>query len=154
MREYLLIATSASLVAAFCIGLSHDSYKKATETAAGVILTAIIIAPLLSAGASFMEGFDGFVNIPQESEKNGYSEAAKLAFEKGIRKAISDNFAVREDEITLLVEDFDFEKMRAQGMKVTLVGSAAFGNTRGIKRYVEKNFLLEGGKCEVGVELK
>ena len=75
---------------------------------------------------------------------------AEDAFARGIGRAVEEKFSLEEGSVDVKVIGFDFEKMRAESIKIILSGRSVVADYRGIEKYVNS---MEIGKCEVVIEI-
>ena len=149
MTEYF--ASVFGIVAAVSM-LGYLVYPRGGEgvrSALSVLVLFVALTPLFSAiGSLGTDGiFDPSVIDPSEYGED-YVDAARDAFCEGLRAHIMDKYAISGDDITVLAEGFSFKDMRAEKIRVILVGRAALKDGKGIARYVEG---LGYGRCEVEI---
>ena len=153
MREYLITVLTVSAVGGISVSLAHGSYKKITGTVAGIVLTLVILNPVLSAFDGILDSAKELPSFSEEEGESGYSEVLEEAFRSGVVKAVAKEFGVKEEDVYLNIEGFEAERMRAAEIRLVLVGRAATADIPRIRQYLAENFLADGGKCEVGIEI-
>ncbi len=148
MKE-AVYAVSVLLTVSFCSFISvMGEHAKYVKLALGLILLAALATPIVSAISDF--------SMPElsysESGEGGEvaEEVLKQAYEDGIRAALSDKFSLSSDEVAVSVSGFDRERLSAEAANVTLSGSAALADVRGIRGYVRENFC----ECEVFIDFE
>ena len=77
-----------------------------------------------------------------------YAEVAEEAFRDGLLRDVCSRFGISTGAAELSLYGFDFEKMTAERVKITLSGSAAIADTRAIKEYIVGLGISE---CEVKI---
>ena len=141
----LLLGTFA--VTALVGSLSHPALSSSVRTALATAALAIVVVPLFSSLTDFSE-----VKIPDSSPEvgdiDGYIEVSEGAFCEGIAMAVAEEFSLSFDEVRVECVDFDFTKMRADKIKISLSGEGVFADFRSIGIYVEDNF-TDGGRCYI-----
>ena len=133
--------------------LSLVSYKQGDgmrKFAFSVLMFAAIAAPLVSLVRNFDLGEELPDTLPGEYGEL-YAEVAEEAFCDGLLREVSLRFGIPTGAAELSIYGFDFEKMSAERVKITLSGSAAIADTRAIKEYIE-GFGI--GECEVRIRLE
>ena len=153
MKEYFISIIFMSFAAGLASFVSYPSaMEKCAKAAISLLVMFVVITPLLSLVGSIGDiDFDELKeNIITEDGEGEYIKTAEKAFELGIKRLLSDKYGLSEDEVSVFIIGFDFEKMRAEKIKITLSGRAALSDYRSIEEYVEKNNL---GECEVNISL-
>lgn len=145
MKEYGILLLSVCAVTAlgsfFIKGLKNE---KIGRCAMGVVALCALVLPTVALVRDFSEfEFDdgGALDAPA-----GCEVSAERAFAIGIRKAVSVEFSVSEEKISVLTEGFEFEQMRAEKIKVNITGANV--DYRGVRQYVNG---LGIGECEVNL---
>lgn len=153
MKEYFISVIFMSFAAGLASLVSYPSaMEKCSKAAISLLVMFIVITPLLSLVGSIGNiDFDELKeNIITEDGEGEYIKTAEEAFELGIKRLLLDKYGLSGDEVSVFLIGFDFEKMRAEKIKITLSGRAALADYRSIEEYVEKNNL---GECEVNISL-
>ena len=130
--------------------LSYGS-ADSSRLAIAIITIYVITAPLVSAikDADF-EGVFREIQVNEGDFGAEYEAYAESAFEQGICLAVAKEFSLDESNIEALASGFDFQKMRAERIKVILSGRAATGDYRLIEEYLNN---LDIGECEVEIKI-
>lgn len=154
MREYLVMLIVISAISGFASYASYPSaMERCSKFAISIIVLHVALMPLLSITDEIMDfDFDSFkseISLP-ENESGEYLEYAEDAFKLGIKKLLYEKYGLDESEVHVVCFGFDFEKMTAEKIKITLSGKAALADYRAIEEYMEKNKL---GDCEVNISL-
>ena len=144
MTEYLfsLFGLSALLGALSLVRYDRDG---ASATASRILFGAAVLLPIFDTVMAFSSPV---LPLPPatEGEIGEYAELARAAFIDGTRRAVCDKFSLSEDCVEVDVLDFDFKKMRAGKIKITLSGRAIIADGRAIVKFIESEGL---GECEV-----
>ena len=82
--------------------------------------------------------------------KEEYKSIAENAFTDGVKAMICEKFSLESDLVDVRVYGFDFEKMKAERIKVLLSGKAAAASYKDIEKYVEDSRL---GECDAEIEI-
>lgn len=147
MRETLLFLLGSFAVTALAGALSHSALSSSVRMALATVTLALIVLPLMSSTMDF-----GAIQIPEGSvgkgDFDGYIEVSESAFCEGITLAVAQEFSLSPKEVRVECVDFDFSKMRASKIKISLSGDGVFADFLLIKRYVEDNFTI-GGRCYI-----
>ena len=117
------------------------------KAALGVMLLSVIIAALPD-GVSF--DFDIGEILPGDADEGEYYYVAEEALCLGVRRAICSEFGLSESDVSVRLIDFDFERLSADTVAVTLGGAAALGDYRAISRFVEE---MQIGRCSIDVQI-
>lgn len=151
MKEYAL---SVFAICAICGLLSLLCYGsgRAERSAVSIIAAFVIISPMVVAvkNIDLDTALDSLTGGSYETDAD-CSVVAEEAFAKGIRQVVADKFLLDREEIRVRIMDFNMEKMRAGQIKITLSGSAALADYRGIEEYVNG---LGMGVCRVEIEIR
>ena len=152
LNEYfegvMMLVTFVSLA----LGVVHPKLKNVTGFAAGILLACAILLPLVS----IVRDIDGKYSLDSILNSMEYEDATdgsiELAFEKGIAAYIADKYGVRRDEVLVMADGFDLERIKAKRIYVTLCSRAALLDYKKIEEEIEKEF-TEGGECEVSLRI-
>ena len=149
MREYF---TGVFAVIALAVALGAIAYRGRRDItlkmAFGVLITYTVLVPignLTSGEVSLPELSPDFSEYTED-----YVQVCKDAFADGVRRLISDKFALSYDDVSVAVFDFDFETLRAGRIKVILSGSAVIADRYKIEDYINGEEL---GRCEVEIRI-
>lgn len=148
MPEYILSVVLIAALAAFAELVSYSSGKDAGhKLAVSVIILYCIISPIVPLVKSIAD-FDVFDFTVNEDDLVGgaYLEVSEDAFREGILKSITEKWNLREDMTVVSVIGFDFQKMRAEKIIITLLSGGIAVDFREIEKYIEEAGL---GVCEV-----
>ena len=158
MYEYLISVTVISAMLGLISYLSYPgSSEKNTRFAVSVLLIYTSMLPILTFVSRLADGGElSFIDgIRQEAENNlpdteqEYIAVSEEAIKKGISKLIFTEYGVAEENVKIYIYGFDFEKMRAENIKIILRSAGALADYRSIEAYVNS---LGIGECEVNIE--
>ena len=151
MSDYFFTVFAASAVLGALGMLTYKENSPLEKAAISIIILYIVAAPIANAVRGGGEDlfFDIRIENPEVME-DGYVQAAKDAFEDGIRRAISDKYSIKEENIAVRAVDFDFFEMKAGKIKILLTGIGVISDTRSIEKYIKG---LGVGECEVNIEI-
>ena len=140
---YIFTVCAAVAFLSFISHLRADN--KTVKAALGIIFISAIISPVAGLiDGIFSIDFD-YAETPPEGG-DGYAEYMEEAMREGIELAIMERFSIDADDITVKIENFGAEKMRAGVCRVTLSGAGSLSDYRGIEAYC---LSLGADKCEV-----
>ncbi len=151
LNEYMIGIMKLSVFASLMVGISHDRMKSVTKMTMGVLVISVVMLPIVD----IIKGFDiekslGFLDNDAEIGDQG-GELAESAFEEGISEYISSEYGIPRDRITVNVDGFSLEEMRAQRVYASLtLKDAANIDYRRLERLLALNF-TNGGECEVSL---
>lgn len=155
MSAYLTGLISISALVGVCSYISYgEKQDKCLKAASSLILIYIVFSPAVTLIKDVVDFENYGESLSDYIESIGETELGKSAEESfcdGIKKYVCDQFSLSQDEIDVRVFGFDFEKMRAQKIKIILSGKAVFADNRAISDRVTKNGL---GECEVELSVK
>lgn len=152
LGEYIIFALALSSVLGLIGSLSHPSLAREGEAAIGILCLFSLVSPIAAAIPSLLDLPRPEQSLPAIGE-GGYVELSEAAFADGIREYISGEFSLDRAEVSVDISDFDFTAMRAGGVVVRLIGSAALSDVRGIRDTVKSNFISDGGECKVVIDV-
>lgn len=150
MSGYFYSIVAVALLVSVLLFVAYRESEVAMRFAFGVIVTAALLLPLADILPSV--DIDGII----EDIKSGfdmeplYTEKTEEAIESGIARAVCDKFSLSEGCVSVSLYGFDFDNMRAERIRVTLVGTAIFSDLEKIEKYVTE---LGLGECEAAVEI-
>lgn len=129
------------------LSLIHYNPDGAERRASRVLFAAALVLPLIDAVISL-----GSLSLPSipDTEGGEYIEVAEAAFSDGIARAVAERFSIPRDSISVVPTGFDFRRMRAEKIKITLSGIAALADGRAIREFIEGCGL---GECEVKIRV-
>lgn len=148
MKYYLFDLFILALIFGLLISLSPERYKRVATAALCLVLATHLLSPL---GA--LIGDIGNIKPPEfseEEQEGSYIEAAKSAFEEGVRAYLSAEFSIGREYIEVEAVSFDFSSMTAKKILVTLKGRGAILDTKKVKARLEEQSL---GEVEVKIEI-
>ena len=150
MASYLSCLISISVIIGVCsyvsYGENRDGYLK---TASSLILVYMIISPIVGIVkevADIVDLGDSLQELPESIENTEIAQNAEAAFCAGIKKHVCQNFSISEEDVAVKSFGFDFEKMKAEKIKILLSGKAIFADNRAIASEITGSGL---GECEV-----
>ena len=155
LAEYL----GAVVVMSALLGMiSYVSYpsgsERAVKFASSVLLLFTALTPILGFAADIQDLADKDITIDLGDVSNGadkeYAKVAEEAFKDGISKLLFTKYGIEEGEADVYIYGFDFEKMKAERIKILLTEKSVFSDYRGIEEYLTESGL---GECEVNVRI-
>lgn len=147
-NPYLCVVMSLFAVA-FASFVTYDgSARRESRLALGIILLASLVLPLgnVIKGLSdidFTYTHEG-VSTPPVVEKR-----LEEAFCDGISLALTNEFSLSSEDVSVTAEGFDSEQMKAQTVFVTVYGRAALGDIRAMESFISG---LGLGECVLEVD--
>lgn len=151
MIEYM---QAVFIVSAIFSLLGKISYKSALDSARrigfGILFVFVITAPLFTMLGEISKTDIDKIFSDFESYEGADYAVAELSLEEGILKCISNEFNIKEENLVVMVENFDISKRRADRVRVILSGAAITADYNKIENYVES---LEIGECDVEIEI-
>ena len=151
MNEYLFSVVFVAFLISAVSFVSYRENEPAQRFALGVLICFSTLLPLVKILPSV--NFDKIISEIHKLGDSGdgaYADNAKSALEKGICDAVCEKFSLDTGEVAVLAEGFDFEKMSAEKIRITLFGGAIFANVEKIEKYV---LGLGAWGCEVSIGL-
>lgn len=147
----LAVSVFAASAALGALGLIAYRLGDAVQRFAfAVLLSLAVVSSLSEAIADLHLILDG--TSGGGGQDNGlYAEVGEIAFSAGIAESVADKFSLDRSEIAVRLVGFDFSQMRAEKIIITLSGSAAPADMRGIEKYISDEKL---GECEVKIEFR
>lgn len=150
MSEY---AIGVFVISALVGLLSHLSYRgrgDPSRLALAIVMLYVVISPLATMTDKL--DFDSIFEVEYDSSiiGGGYEGVAEDAFCEGIVSAVANEFSLSENDLRVEVRGFDFEKMKAEKIRVILSGRAALADYKGIEKYING---LSIGVCECEIEI-
>lgn len=150
MREYLLSVFAICLVASLVGFFSQGRLRSTEKIVIGIITLYVVISPIGSAVKNFDPDDIFSFDIPSTETGGNVSAVAEEAFARGIAVAVAEEFSLKASDIRVKTQGFDFEKMSAERIKVTLSGGAVTSDYRAIESFLNKQ---QFGRCEVEIEI-
>jgi len=154
LAEYLISVVMMSFVLGIISFVSYPSQsEKAAKFSSSVLLLYTAIIPIMSLAQGLSEGdlkfnfSDTGGSVDMESEE--YIEVAEKAFEDGISKLLFAKYNLSSEEAEVSVYGFEFDRMRAERIKIVLSGKGILSDYRGIASYITESGL---GTCEVAFD--
>ncbi|MBQ8322043.1 MAG: hypothetical protein IJX92_06735 [Clostridia bacterium] len=151
MIEYM---KSVFIVSALFSLFTKLSYKSNLDGARrigfGILFVFVVASPLFTMLGEISKTDIEKIFSDFESYEGAEYEVAELSLEQGILKCISSEFNIKEENLTVMVENFDISKMNADRVRVILSGAAITADYNKIENYVES---LEIGECDVEIEI-
>lgn len=150
MSEYVLGVFAICLAGGVASMLSYGS-GKAEIIVVGIVSLYVILSPVAAEALSF-NLTDYLQSIEDSAGKveSEYSTVIEDAFAEGISRAIAEKFNLNTEDIRVKLSGFDSETMRAEKIKVTLSGVAAFSDYKAVDSYIDG---LNLGECDVEIEI-
>lgn len=147
MSEYAIGVFVISAVVGICSHISYKGKSDPSKLALAIVLLYVVVSPIADMtlsgsliGAEYDPSIIG----------DGYEVVAEQAFSEGILAAVADEFSLDKENLRVEIDGFDFEKMRAERIRVILSGRAAFADHKGIEKYING---LDRGVCECEIEI-
>lgn len=142
----LVLCVFASLL----LSVAHPRFKSVTNICAGILVSFAIMSPLVVIIRDFniddvLDGVIGDADIGDMTDN-----AVELAFEEGTAEYIASRLGVDPSLVSVNVDGFDMESMKADRVYVTLRGAAITADYKRLEKEIEDR-LTKGGKCEVSV---
>ncbi len=149
MSEYLLMLFGTVAILGISSLLLYGEGDGAVRFGFAVLLIYSATVPLGRLLLTEKIEFPSFDLSESESPEELY-EAAEGAFSDGVASLVASEFSLDKARVRVLVEDFDFEKMRAGRIRIILSGRAALADYKKIEELIEDSGL---GECEVEIEI-
>ncbi len=145
MHEYLYSLILVASAAAFSGFFAYSGSDRFHKFAVSAILFSASLVPLFSF-ISYISDIDISGEISGELSDGEFEAVGKAAFELGIKKAVAEREGIPEDSVFVTAEGFSAKEMRADFIKITLVGAGISVDFRALEDYIQKSGL---GVCEV-----
>ncbi len=142
---YVLICMVTVAFSSF--SMYSGSKNSASDFALGTILLAALAVPFVSFISSISKfdfSTDGFSSGDYSSSIA--SDSVEEAFCKGIKFAVSEKFSLNSEQIEVECDMADYKALKAEKIRITLSGKAAYADFHAIEEYIEEQKL---GECEV-----
>lgn len=147
MSEYAIGVFVISAVVGVCSHIAYKGKSDPSHLALAIVLLYVVVSPIAEMTLS------GSLAKPEYDESiigDGYEGVAEQAFGRGILSAVADEFSLDTENLRVAIDGFDFEKMRAERIRVILSGRAALADHKGIEKYINS---LDRGVCECEIEI-
>ena len=152
---YLISLIGISALVGVSSYLSYGgSQDKTAKAAVSIILVYVIVTPVLHTLSSFSvsENYFDYENITDTTVENSeLHTSAKEAFENGIKRLVIQKYSAKEGEVSVIAFGFDVTKMKAEKIKIILVGASVMLDNRSMSAYITE---LGLGECEVELHVK
>ena len=147
MVEFFYTVTSVSLAAALSGFIAYRGSDKWHKLAVSIILLSVISAPLFSFVAELVKGdISEMLDFDEKIESDEFERVGKEAFEDAVRRLAVEKTGLPEGALYVVAEGFDPMTMRADKIKITLVGEGVGADYRSLENYIRG---LGLGECEV-----
>lgn len=153
LKEYLVLAVSIAAVMGILGALSHPNFAAEARLALGVISLLALLAPIVALFSSRLE-LPVLDDLYLPEYGDGYIEVTALAYEQGLRRAVSEQIGVEEENVLVELGEVDFQSMRVCSLTVILGAEAILSDTRSLREWLKDNFLIEGGICKVVIRVE
>lgn len=155
LADYVISVVVMSAILGFTSYAAYPgSASKATKFAASVLLLYVAVIPIGTLISGIREeNFDIselIGEVPQAEADGEYIKVAEEAFKEGICNLLFTKYNIKPENVYIKTEGFDFEKMRCERIKITLLESGVLADFRGIEEYITESGL---GDCEVGINI-
>lgn len=148
MNEYFVSVFATSALLGVMSVISFDKGESVRRFAFSILLLYVTLLPLSDISP---QDFDFGETVTPEGIGDGeYERVAEEAFASGILRLVTEKYSLREENVRVMVEDFDFASMRAGKIRIILSGSAVFSDYKGIEKYINE---CNMGECSVEVEI-
>lgn len=153
LSEYASGLVIIAFLAAFAELISYSAGEdRGHKLAVSVVLLYSLIAPLVPLVKNVGDfDFSEIMGDGEITSGGAYLEVSEEAFQEGILRSVTEKWGLDKDKTVVTVTGFDFENMRAELIKITLLSKGYTVDFREIEAYIEKNGL---GECEVGYAIK
>ena len=149
MSENVILIIGASCIVAFMSSVSHPKHRAVSEGAFSLVLLLAVLSPVCEYIGGVFDNNTALPEPPSIEEGGEYERVAEEAFLIGIERLVADRYGIDGEEVTARCDGFDFSRFACERIYITLSGSAATSDHRGIKNFIEDNF---EGDCIVEIE--
>ena len=147
-NAYLYFTVAVAAVSLSSLALYDPASARDYRFALGVILTAALVSPAVSCVKSLSSlEFD---YTGGDFESVSLSKTLEEAISDGVRDSIAEEFSVAKGSVEVEILGFNAEKMSAEGIRVTLVGTAVTTDIVAVEKFVSE---LGLGECSTEVRL-
>ena len=152
MSEYVMGVVAVSILSALATFFAYGGgAARAVRAAISMIMIYTVCVPAVKLVSDISpEDFSVDISVSESFSDGEYIKVAERAFCDGVRSFISDKFNININEIEVVSEGFDFEKMCARKIKINLCGRSAMADTDRIRDAVIDAKL---GDCEVNIKI-
>ena len=147
MSEYAIGVFVISAVVGICSHIAYKGKSDPSRLALAIILLSVVVSPIAD---MTLDGSLAGVEYDESIIGDGYEGVAEQAFGRGILSAVAEEFSLDEDNLRVEIDGFDFDKMRAERIRVILSGRAALADNKSIEKYING---LDRGVCECEIEI-
>jgi hypothetical protein len=144
MKEYfaVLFVGAAVLSVIRFLGFKSSNIER---LALGVICLYLIIAPI---GRLWDVSFDDLLQIPEFEVDGGADALLEDAVSRGVKSAVTSEFGIRGEDISVRLFGFERETMTAEHIEIILSGAAVTADYRMVESFVNK---MEIGETRVEI---
>jgi hypothetical protein len=144
MKEYfaVLFVGAAVLSVIRFLGFKSSNIER---LALGVICLYLIIAPIGRLGDF---SFDDMLHIPEFEVDSGADAILEDAVSRGVKSAVTSEFGIRGEDISVRLFGFERETMTAEHIEIILSGAAVTADYRMVESFVNK---MEIGETRVEI---
>ena len=145
MSQYFAAVFAVGFVAAAAVFVSYDGGRGLGARGAIAVVLLLAIAEPIAAFVSELPS----ISPPDFSEWQGagdyeYETTAREAFCEGVRELLCDKYSFEKECFSVKAEGFDFSKMRAEKIIVTLYGRAVLVDPLSLEKFINE---YELGVC-------
>ena len=154
MTGYLAGLIAVSSLVGICSYLSFGEGDGFMRTATSLILVYVVISPFLTLvnESEELRPYDFKIeDFESTLDDTQFGKNAEEAFADGVRRAVSEHFMLSENNVRVVLIEFDSNNMRAEKIKILLSGKAVLADSRAIASYVYESGL---GECEVELSVE
>lgn len=147
-NTYLYFTAVIFAVALASLILYDPSDAKGYRFALGMILTAALFTPAVPL-VNGLKNID-FAYTGEGFESISLEKTLEKAVADGVRDSIAEEFSIKKNSIEVELFGFDAEKITAEGITVTLIGTAAAKDIVAVEKFVSE---LGLGECILEVRV-
>ncbi|MBO5907928.1 MAG: hypothetical protein J6Q85_07260 [Clostridia bacterium] len=151
MTEYMRAVFAICCVVSAASLLCRGRRDFVLRIAFSILVVYVALMPILSHLCSS----EWSVRLDYEFDIGDYSEdylaVAESAFTEGVKRLVTEKYGLKDEDVFVLCEGFDFEGMRADSIRIILSGAAAFADYKSIEKYIDTQQL---GRCSVEIEIR
>ena len=152
LKEYFVGLIYVCTIFAVVLSLAHKKTRSVVTFGAGILLICAILLPLVDIIKDFsVDEYLGEICDGIKYDDMNDSDI-ELAFEKGIALYVAEEYGVGREYVTVGVDGFDIESLRADCIYVTFSGVAIGVDYKKVEADLSKKF-TDGGECEVSLRL-
>ena len=146
MMSHFALVVAVAFSAAVAALISYDGGKSIDiRSAVSIVLLVAVASPIAAfVGELSDKGLPSFAIPDGEEMTPEYEEVALDAFCEGIGELLAERYSLDKSCFAVKAENFDFTKMRAEKIYVTLYGRAVLCDPDAIERLVNEYGL---GEC-------